>query len=141
MNRKRKWNLKMSINTSKIKTRRLKYIPGLDQIQRNNSRIKLLKDYKANKNLNLWEQCWQLGPLHKTIISMLLSEIQNSLKLALPYPDKKVFKKLFGKRAIVWLRLQSSVLNIFRDRFWKLANFSLVIFFENWQILAERFSK
>ena len=35
-----------------------------------------------------------------------------------------MFKIVFGKRAIIWQRFQSSVLNIFRDRFWKFANYS-----------------
>ena len=46
------------------------------------------------------------------------------LKIGLTLPDKKVFK-IFWKRGIIWQRFQSSVLNIFRHRFWKLANFSL----------------
>ena len=54
---------------------------------------------------------------------ILLSEIQNSLKLALQYD----FRILFGKRAIILQRFQSLVRNIFRDRFWNLANFSLAL--------------
>ena len=38
-------------------------------------------------------------------------------KIGLVLPDKKVFKILFGKRAIIFKRFQSSVLNILRDMF------------------------
>ena len=58
--------------------------------------------------------------------NVAFSEIQIFQKLGLPYLTKRCLK-LFGKRAIIWLRFQNSILNIFRDRFWKLANFSLAL--------------
>ena len=39
----------------------------------------------------------------------------NFPKTGLTLPDKKVFEILFGKRAIIWQRFQSSVRNNFRD--------------------------
>ena len=48
-------------------------------------------------------------------------------KISLTLSDKKVFKMLIRKSAIIWERSWSLVFNIFRDRFWKLTNLSLAL--------------
>ena len=78
---------------------------------------------------------YSLTLLHTFLLAMLFfrpgsnvaQRNSNFPKIGLTLPDKKVFKMLVSKSAIIWQRFQSSVLNIFRDRFWKLANFSLAL--------------
>ena len=56
-------------------------------------------------------------------------------------PDKKVFKMIFRKSAIVWQRSWSLVLNIFRDSCFGIGHFQAVLLIKVLLIKKKRVAK